>query len=732
MRVWPGRPYPLGATWDGAGVNFAVFSEHATACDLCLFESPDDQAGRVLRLADRTDRVFHAYLPDAQPGQLYGYRMHGPYQPEAGHRFNPNKLLFDPYAKAVGRGLTWDDALYGYTIGHPEVDLSFDDRDSGRFAPLAAVTDTAFTWGDDRPLDHPWHETLVYEMHVKGFTWNLPGVPAKLRGTYLAVGSEAAVKHLKSLNVTAVELLPVHYRADDRHLVEKGLTNHWGYNSLGFFAPDPRFATSPDRAVWEFKAMVRALHAAGIEVILDVVYNHTAEGNQCGATLSFRGLDNASYYYLSPEHPRYVMDFTGCGNTPRMAHPRVLQLIMDSLRYWVQEMHVDGFRFDLATALARESLHADPLSTFFDIIHQDPVLNRVKLIAEPWDTGPGGYMVGHFPPGWAEWNGQFRDTVREFWSGHPVPARQLAHRLCGSPDLYDRTGRRPYASINFATCHDGFTLADLVTYQQKRNEANGEDNRDGENHNRNWNCGHEGPTDDPIIRARRVRQRKNLLATVLLSQGVPMLLAGDEIGHTQHGNNNTYCQDNDLTRLDWAHGDQEFLAFVRLLTGIWREQPVLKRRTFFQGRAIRGGVGDVAWFTATGKEMTDADWEKPTVWLGMRLAGDLIRETDERGEPITGDTLYVMFNGGAEKHSFTLPKTSAGHVWERLFDTADGHAEPVRFSAGHKYKVTDRSVVVFRTRPTEEHEPDVTPLQAETLRKVVRKRVAHPPEGVQT
>jgi len=721
MRVWPGRPYPRGATWDGTGVNFAVFSEHATAVELCLFNGPDARQERRVQLPERTDQVFHAYLPDVLTGQLYGYRVHGPYEPPKGHRFNPNKLLFDPYAKAVGRRLAWDDSLYGYTIGHEGGDLSFDERDSAPFAPLAMVADTAFTWGDDRAPEHPWHETLIYELHVKGFTQRMAGVPERLRGTYAGVGSEAAVRHLKALSVSAVELLPVHYRPDDRHLLERGLTNYWGYNTLGFFAPDPRFATAPGRAVWEFKSMVRALHAAGIEVILDVVYNHTVEGNQNGPTLAFRGLDNASYYFLSPEDSRYYMDFTGCGNTPRMVHPAVLRLITDSLRYWVQEMHVDGFRFDLATALARESIEVDTLGAFFQIVRQDPVLSRVKLIAEPWDVGPGGYIVGQFPHGWAEWNGEFRDSLREFWAGRPVPVRTLAHRLCGSPDLYDRSGRRPHASVNFVTCHDGYTLADLVSYEQKHNEANGEDNRDGHNDNRNSNCGAEGPTPDPEVNALRERQRRNLLATVLLSQGVPMLLAGDELGHTQNGNNNTYCQDNELTWLDWESADSKggFLAFVRSLTRLWREQPVLRRRTFFQGRPIRGeGVADVAWFTPVGQELTDADWEEPASAVGMRLAGDLIPETDERGEPVVGDTLFVALNAGADATPFTLPGTHPRHLWELLLDTADDDRRPEVFSGGHRVPVAGRSVAVFRTRPRIEREPDVTPLQAETIRKV--------------
>ncbi|AWM36752.1 Glycogen debranching enzyme [Gemmata obscuriglobus] len=700
MRVWPGRPYPLGATWDGVGVNFAVFSEHATEIDLCLFDGPGLVETRV-PLRERTDQVWHCYLPDALPGQLYGFRAAGPFEPEKGLRFNPHKLLFDPYAKAVGRGLTWHDALFGYTIGRD--DTTLDARDSSAFAPLAAVVDGAFTWDSDRRPGRPWHETLIYELHVKGFTQRMPGVPDRMRGTYAGIASEAALDHLRQLNVTAVELLPVHYRVDDRHLMEKGLTNYWGYNTLGFFAPDPRFSTDPGdpgAAVREFKSMVRSLHAAGIEVILDVVYNHTAEGNQMGPTLSFRGLDNSSYYFLSPEDRRYYMDFTACGNSPNMQHPRVLQLIMDSLRYWVEEMRVDGFRFDLAPTLARELAEVDKLGSFFDIIHQDPVLSRVKLIAEPWDIGPGGYMVGNFPVGWTEWNGEYRDAARAFWAGRDVPTKTLAHRLTGSGDLYERTGRRPYASINFVTCHDGFTLCDLVSYEQKRNWANGEDNRDGSNDNHNWNCGHEGPTDDTKVLARRARQRRNMFATLMLSQGVPMVLAGDELGHTQQGNNNTYCQDNELTWLDWAAADREFLRFARAVAQIWRDQPVLKRRTFFQGRAIRGaGVADVSWFRPSGHELTDAEWEEPHKCVGMRLAGDCIREVDERGEPIRGDTLLVIMNASQKTVRFVLPATNPEHVWELMFDTADDCAPAVTLAGGERYELKDHTLAVLRTRP---------------------------------
>ncbi len=729
LRVWPGRSYPLGATWDGAGVNFALFSENATKVELCLFDSPDapKEAHRI-ELTEQTDQVWHCYLPDVLPGQLYGYRVHGPYEPAKGHRFNPNKVLLDPYAKLIGRDVRWDDALFGYKIGQD--DLSFDERDSAAFAPLAAVVDTAFTWGDDRPPRTPWHKTLIYELHVKGFTMRHPGVPENLRGTYAGLASDAAVRHLLDLNVTAVELLPVHHHLNDRHLLEKGLTNYWGYNTLAFFAPQftydsPNNNLSP---VHEFKMMVRALHAAGIEVILDVVYNHTAEGNQMGPTLSWRGVDNAAYYRLAPD-PRYYMDFTGCGNTLNMQHPKVLQMIMDSLRYWVTEMHVDGFRFDLASTLARELFEVNKLGAFFDIIHQDPVLNQVKLIAEPWDVGPGGYQVGNFPPGWTEWNGKYRDNVRKFWKGDGGTASEFATRLCGSSDLYERSGRKPYASVNFVTCHDGFTLHDLVSYNHKHNEANQEDNRDGADNNDSWNCGAEGPTDDPGINALRERQKRNFVATLMLSQGVPMLLAGDELGHTQKGNNNTYCQDNELSWLNWelSEDQKQFLAFVKKVAQLWREQPVLHRRTFFQGRSIRGeGVMDVSWFGPTGKDMSDQDWAGFVKCLGMRLAGDLIGELDERGEPIVGDSLLVLLNAHHEPIPFTLPPTNPGHRWECLLDTSDDAAPCVTKDGGEVYPLKDRSVAVFRTRPTAD-EPTITPAQAETLRRDV-KRAGPPPD----
>jgi isoamylase len=715
MRVWPGRPYPLGATFDGAGVNFALFSEHAAKVELCLFSSQEEsKETERIQLAEQTDQVWHCYLPDAEPGQLYGYRVHGPYDPVHGHRFNPNKIVLDPYTKAIGRDIQWHDELWGYRIGDVAQDLSFDERDSAPYAPLAMVLDTAFTWGDDRPPRVPWHKTLIYELHVKGFTQRHPGVPEDRRGTYAGLASEAAIEHIRSLGVTAVELMPVHFFLDDRHLADKGLVNYWGYNSLAFFAPALRYASrqSPRKSVQEFKMMVRSLHAAQIEVILDVVYNHTAEGNQLGPTFSFRGVDNASYYRLASD-PRYYMDFTGCGNGFNMQNPRVLQLIMDSLRYWVTEMHVDGFRFDLASALARELFAVDKLGSFFDIIRQDPILSQVKLIAEPWDVGEGGYQVGNFPSGWTEWNGKYRDCVRRFWKGEGGTVSEMATRLAGSSDLYAWSGRKPYASINFITCHDGFTLEDLVSYNEKHNEANGEDNKDGANDNHSWNCGAEGATGDQAIIELRERQKRNLIATLFSSQGVPMLLAGDELSHTQNGNNNTYCQDNELSWLDWNLDERKkaFLDFVRSIVRIWKEQPVFQRRKFFQGRAIRGSdIKDISWIAPDGREMSDEDWSAGFVrTLGVRLAGDLIGEVDERGEALAGDTLFLLLSAHHEPVAFALPAASAGYGWERLVDTADPGSQPVRPAADVPYTLQGRSLVLLRTQRIEAPAPSGAP-----------------------
>jgi isoamylase len=704
MRVLTGLPYPLGATWDGLGVNFALFSEHATRVEVCLFDSADAQRESVrVILPEQTDLVWHGYLPDVQPGQLYGFRVYGPYEPLAGHRFNPHKVLFDPYGKTVGRPLRWEDALFGYRVGDPDEDLSFDDRDSAPFAPLAAVVDTAFTWGDDRSPRTPWHETIIYELHVKGFTQRHPGVPEALRGTYAGLASEAAVDHLVRLGVTAVELMPIHHHAYDRHLVERGLTNYWGYNTLAFFAPDARYASTPtaEGAVREFKRMVRTLHASGIEVILDVVYNHTAEGSHLGPTLSLRGVDNLSYYRLTGESPRYYEDFTGCGNTLNMLNPRVLQLIMDSLRYWVLEMHVDGFRFDLASALARELYEVNKLSAFFDIIHQDPILSQVKLIAEPWDIGQGGYQVGNFPVLWTEWNGKYRDSVRRFWRGDGGQVSELATRLVGSSDLYEQSGRRPYASVNFVTAHDGFTLNDLVSYNQKHNEANGEDNRDGEDNNLTWNCGIEGPTDDDAVNALRARQRRNFLATLLLSQGAPMICGGDEIGRTQHGNNNAYCQDNELSWLDWerARGEQDLLAFCRYLTGLRRRHPVFRRRRFFQGRSIRGaGVKDLTWFEPSGREMTDQAWQTSFARsLAVRLSGEALDELDAHGRPVEDDTFLLLLNAAEDGLVFSLPPHGTRQPWQRVLDTGEADWGRVVTLRGDRYRLRGRSLALFRS-----------------------------------
>lgn len=728
MRVWPGRPYPLGATWDGAGVNFALFSEHAEKVELCLFDSADaKQESERIALPEQTDQVWHGYFPDLLPEQLYGYRVHGPYDPEQGQRFNPNKIMLDPYAKMIGRTVQWADELFAYRIGDPNEDLSFDDRDSAAYAPLAAVLDTAFTWGDDRPPRTPWHKTLIYEVHVKGFTKRMPGVPEHLQGTYAGLASEPAIKHLLDLGITAVELLPVHHHLNDRHLVEKGLTNYWGYNTLGFFAPELRYASSmePRLAVQQFKMMVRNLHAAGIEVILDVVYNHTAEGNHMGPTLSMRGIDNAAYYRLVQDNPRYYMDYTGCGNSLNMMHPHVLQLIMDSLRYWVMDMHVDGFRFDLASTLARELHEVNKLGGFLDIIHQDPILSQVKLIAEPWDVGEGGYQVGNFPVLWTEWNGKYRDCMRRFWKGDGGTYAEMATRLSGSSDLYEQSGRKPYASINFITCHDGFCLQDLVSYNDKHNEANKEDNHDGADDNNTWNCGVEGPTDDPNIIALRERQKRNLMATLLFSQGVPMLLAGDELSHTQQGNNNTYCQDNELTWLNWEMDErkQAFLDFVKKVTCIWSEQPVFQRRKFFQGRAIRGtGIKDISWFEPSGQEMADDDWNAGFVkCMGVRLAGDLIGDLDERGDPIQGETLLLLINAHYEPIPFTLPVAREEHIWERLLDTADDHAGLDGFEDGSQYELQARSLALLRTKVREEQGHTVSGLQMEHVRQRIHK-----------
>ncbi len=708
--IWPGSAYPLGATWDGAGVNFALFSQNATAVDLCLFEGQEGAREiERIRIPEYTDHVWHAYLPSVRPGQLYGYRVHGPYTPEAGQRFNANKLLMDPYAKAISGRLRWHDALFGYTIGDPKGDLSFDARDSAPYVPRSMVVDPAFSWGNDVPLRTPWHRTLIYEMHIKGFTARHPAIPEELRGTYAGLTHPAVIEYLHSLGVTAVELMPVHHCLIEKYLLDRGLTNYWGYSSIGFFAPDMRFSSSGvfGQQVAEFKTLVRTLHREGIEVILDVVYNHTGEGNHLGPTVSFRGIDNQAYYRLVADNKRYYFDYTGTGNTLNALNPRTLQLIMDSLRYWVQEMHVDGFRFDLASALARGLHDVDRLGAFFDIIHQDPVLSQVKLIAEPWDTGPGGYQVGNFPVLWAEWNGVYRDTVRKFWKGDPgqvgILLGSMAYRLTGSPDLYEKGGRHPYASINFITAHDGFTLADLVSYNQKHNEANGENNRDGSNDNLSWNWGIEGPTDDPGILALRGHQMRNFLATLLLSQGVPMLQAGDEIARTQRGNNNAYCQDNEISWMDWNvdRAGGELLEYTRYLVRLMKNHPSLRRRTFFQGRQILGSeVKDLTWFRPDGLEMVDADWQaKGAVAFGLRLAGDAIDEVDRRGNPVVDETMLVLLNSHWKPVSFVLPIQSAPTRWEVLLDTREPLPPSGRrtVKGGARYRLEARSLALFST-----------------------------------
>ncbi|HEX9006991.1 MAG TPA: glycogen debranching protein GlgX [Bacteroidota bacterium] len=669
LQAWPGVPYPLGATSDPQGTNFAFFSEHAAGVELLLFNPDEPQAPtHVIPMVEKTAFVWHAYLPDIKPGQLYAFRVSGPFEPEKGHRFNQAKVLIDPYAKAIDGSIQWNDALFGYPLGNPKEDLERDERDSAPFIPKSVVIDPAFNWNNDRLPKIPWHQMVIYEVHVKGLTKRHPQVVEHKRGTYAGLASAPVVEYLQKLGVTAVELLPIHHHIDDKFLVDKGLTNYWGYNTIGFFAPDSRFSSSGTKGeqVREFKEMVYALHNAGIEVILDVVYNHTAEGNHMGPTLSFRGADNMSYYHLSPENPRYYMDFSGTGNMLKMSNPHVTQFIMDSLRYWVREMHVDGFRFDLASVLAREFFEVDRLSTFFDIIQQDPIISQVKLIAEPWDLGQGGYQVGKFPPLWTEWNGKYRDTIRRFWKGDESQVAELAYRLSGSSDLYQNDERKPFASINFITCHDGFTLNDLVSYNEKHNEANGEENRDGNNDNASWNCGAEGPTDDPAINALRQRQKMNFLTTLFMSQGVPMLCGGDEIGHSQRGNNNAYAQDNEITWFDWELDDERksLLEFTRRLIAIHRKHPVLRRRTYFRGGSGQKGI---MWLRPDGKEMTNDDWNVAHVrTIGMLLDGTAIDEQDDRGRRIVDDTFLLLLNAYHEPITYRLPEGE----WEVMVSTA--------------------------------------------------------------
>jgi len=700
IQSYPGIPYPLGATWDGQGVNFALFSENATGVELCLFDKGMGATqATMVPMTERTHNLYHIYVPGLKPGQLYGYRVHGPYDPANGHRFNPAKLVIDPYAKAIGGTIEWDNSLFGYEVGNPEEDLKLSIADSAPFIPKSIVIDDNFDWEGDKAPKIPYHNSIIYETHVKGFTKIHPDIPGEIQGTYAGLAHPAAIDYLKALGVTAVELLPVHHFVADSHLVQKGLTNYWGYNTIGFFAPDARYASSGvmGQQVTEFKQMVKELHKAGIEVILDVVYNHTAEGNHLGPTLSFKGIDNVSYYRLT-ENKRYYNDYTGTGNTLRANYPNVLRLMMESLRYWIQQMHVDGFRFDLASTLARELHEVDKLGSFFDVIHQDPVISQVKLIAEPWDIGEGGYQVGNFPPGWTEWNGKYRDCIRDYWRGADSMLGEFAARFTGSPDLYQDDNRRPTASINFITAHDGFTLNDLVTYNEKHNEANGEDNKDGESHNRSWNCGVEGPTDNKDVLELRQRQKRNFLTTLFLSQGVPMIVAGDEMSRTQNGNNNAYCQDNEISWVNWKKADQELIDFTRKIIALRKSHPSFCRRKWFQGRPIKGvGVEDIAWFLPEGKEMTDEHWNTSFAKsLAVYLNGKGIHTVSPRGEPIVDDSFYVIFNAHHEPLDYTLPAEKYGKSWKKIVDTFEGVVgEGPSYKPGDKVRVEARSIILL-------------------------------------
>lgn len=706
VKTWLGYAYPLGATWMGNGVNFAIFSENATSVDLCLFESMEARQENIrIPMTEHTDQVWHVFMPDVRPGQIYGYRVSGPYHPEQGMRFNSSKLLIDPYAKAIAGAVEWADEMFGYVVGGAAEDMTRDFRDDAWGMPKSVVIDSAFDWSGDRYPGTPLAKSVIYEAHVKGFTKLCHKIPEHLRGTYAGLGSTEVIDYLTKLGVTAIELLPVHSHINDKLLVERGLSNYWGYNSIGFFAPHAAYSSSGElgEQVTEFKSMVRNLHAAGIEVILDVVYNHTGEGNHLGPTLSFRGIDNLNYYRLTPQDPRFYLDFTGTGNTFNLLHPRTLQLVMDSLRYWITEMHVDGFRFDLASTLARDHQGVNKLHAFFEIIHQDPIISQRKLIAEPWDIAEGGYQVGNFPILWAEWNGKYRDAVRSFWKGDEGKSGEVAYRLTGSPDLYQHDGRRPYASINFVTAHDGFTLNDLVSYNDKHNEANGEENRDGDNNNHSWNHGIEGPTDDPKINALRERQRRNFLATLFISQGVPMLCAGDEFARTQNGNNNAYCQDNEISWCNWEKRDEKqkaLLEFTSRMIQLRRDHPVFRRPKFFQGRRIRGSeIKDVMWFNPGGNEMSDEEWGSPFVrCLGMLLSGDTIDVLKFNGEPIRDDTFLFLINAHFEPIPFLLPGQE--HIeWQLILDTATDKGflpEAKKFASGDDVVVTDRAACLLK------------------------------------
>ncbi len=709
----PGSPYPQGASWDGLGVNFALYSDNAEAVELCLFDDVNEPETARMFLGERSGGVWHSYVPGLKVGQLYGYRVHGPYDPEHGQRFNPAKVVIDPYASALAGPVDWTQPVFGYQLGHGDEDLSRDDGDSARGVPKSVVASAHFNWDNDRPPLIPMSESIIYEVHVKGFTARHPDIPERMRGTYAALGSSICVDYLKKLGVTAVELMPVHAFLDDKHLIDRGLCNYWGYNTINFFSPDARYASSGDRGeqVVEFKAMVKALHAAGIEVILDVVYNHTAEGNQMGPTLSFRGVDNTTYYRTVADQQRYYMDYTGTGNTLNVRHPQVLKMIMDSLRYWVTEMHVDGFRFDLAAALARELHDVDRLSSFFDVINQDPIISRVKLIAEPWDVGEGGYQVGNFPSLWAEWNGRYRDTVRRYWKSDEGQLSDLGYRLTGSSDLYKRDGRKPSASINFVTAHDGFTLTDLVSYNDKHNEANGENNQDGTNDNQSWNHGVEGPSDDPEIIDLREREKRNFLFTLLLSQGVPMICGGDEIGRTQNGNNNAYCQDDEISWYDWSLTDRQKALgnFTRNLIAMRRNHPNLRRRKFFQDRPIDPAhkqdrdidgkhVKDICWYRPDGEEMSNEEWGLGWVrCMGLQLSGKTLDQFDDLGLPVMDDTYLMCFNPHHEPINFYMPKNGDATEWELVIDTRDTEAtQPAHVRAGEPYELSSHSAVLLK------------------------------------
>jgi isoamylase len=699
MQIWPGSAYPLGATYDGSGTNFALFSEVAERVELCLFDA--DGAEVRHDLPEMDGFVWHAFLPGVEPGQRYGYRVHGPYDPSRGHRCNPSKLLLDPYAKAIDGKFEWGQALFSYNFGDAQ---SRNDEDSASAMPKSVVISPFFDWGVDRPPKRQYAESVIYEAHVKGLTYQHPEIPAELRGTYSAIAHPVMIDHLRSLGVTAIELMPVHHFANDSTLIDRGLSNYWGYNTIGFFAPDSKYSSSasPGGQVQEFKSMVRELHDAGIEVILDVVYNHTGEGNHLGPTLCFKGIDNSAYYRLVDNDQQFYMDYTGTGNTLNVRHPHALQLIMDSLRYWVIEMHVDGFRFDLAATLAREFYDVERLSSFFELVQQDPTVSQVKLIAEPWDVGPGGYQVGNFPPQWTEWNGKYRDTVRDFWRGEAATLGEFASRLTGSADLYEHSARRPVASINFVTAHDGFTLRDLVSYNEKHNEANGEDNRDGESYNRSWNCGHEGPTDDPEVNALRARQQRNFLATLLLSQGVPMISHGDELGRTQQGNNNGFCQDNELTWIDWKNLDVDLLAFTRYVSSLRRDHPVFRRRRFFDGLPVgrrgRKGLPDIAWLRPDGSQMTKQDWGSGFGRaVAVFLNGQGIADRDGRGERVVDDSFVLCFSAHHEHIQFMLPPASYGRNWQVVLDTMNpdvGDEQVLRYR--QRVDVGPRALVVLQ------------------------------------